>query len=202
LFNLIIGQLRCDSGKVFFDNGRDITNLIPHRIARQGIGTCFQISKIFPGLSVLDNIQVTCIVREGKSYRWYSSGSKMLREEALAILERVGLCGKSAEYASNLSYADQRCLELGITLATGPKLILLDEPTAGISPAETKSLMNLIIGQCKEKGQTIIFIEHDMNVVFEYAERIIVMNYGKIIKDGTPEEVSKDPEVQRIYLGR
>lgn len=200
LFNLLTGHLRPDSGRVIF-KGTDITKLPRHRICHMGIGRSFQVVNIFPTLSVFENIQVAAFVGQGKGTNLLSLSGNIAREETEAILEIVGLSDKANAGAGELSYGDQRRLEIGIALGGSPSLLLLDEPTAGLAPEETVATTDLIERLAKERSLTIVFIEHDMNVVFGISDKIRVMDLGKIIATGTSEEIKHNDEVQRIYLG-
>jgi branched-chain amino acid transport system ATP-binding protein len=200
LFNLITGHYRPDDGEVRFD-GRDITGHATHQVARAGIGRAFQITSIFPGLSVHENVQLGVIARLGESKRMTGRAAGRHAEEVTGILEDVGLAHLAAELAGNLSHGDQRALELAISVALEPKLLLLDEPTAGMAPGETTRTMDLVRRIADERRLTVLFCEHDMDVVFGTAHRILVMVQGGVLVDGTPEEVRDHPEVRRVYLG-
>ena len=200
LFNLITGRLRPDSGRVVFD-GRDITGRRPHVIARAGIGRAFQITTIFPKLTVRQNLQYSMLAHRGAIRRPYGLADRQCREEAMDLIEAVGL-GPYAELpAGQLSHGDQRETELAISLALGSKLVLLDEPTAGMSPFETQKAMELVRRIASERDLTLLFCEHDMEVVFGTARTVTVMHQGRILTAGTPEEVRRDPDVQKVYLG-
>ena len=166
-----------------------------------GIGRCFQVSKLFPELTAFENIQISSISKSGKVYNVYSSMNGTMRREVTDILDSVGLREMTDELAGCLSYGDQRRLEIGITLGLQPSLLLLDEPTAGVSRAEGHQLMGLVKNLAVAKSITVVFIEHDMDMVFKYAERVSVMHLGQVITTGTPEEIRNDETVRRIYLG-
>lgn len=200
LLDLITNRTRPTSGKVYFKD-KDITYLPPYDIVKLGLGKCFQISKLFPDLTVFENIQIACISKAGKVYNMYIPGNDFLRHEADQIIYSIGLTNMANTAAGYLSYGDQRRLEIGITLALQPTLLLLDEPTAGVSPAEGDEVMKLIKRLAAERTLTIIFIEHDMNIVFNYAEEITVMHYGAIIATGTPDAIRNNELVQSTYLG-
>ena len=200
LLDVITNRSHATSGRTYFRD-RDISNVPPHAIASLGIGRCFQISKLFSGLSANENVEIACLSRFGKVYQMYPSTRSAIRDEVAATLDSIGLAGMAHELAGHLSYGDQRRLEIGITLALSPVLLLLDEPTAGVSRAEGHELMKLIKKLAIEKALTIIFIEHDMDILFGYANRISVMYLGRLVMTGTPEEVRHDDMVQRIYLG-
>jgi branched-chain amino acid transport system ATP-binding protein len=200
LFNLLTGKLRPDSGRIVFE-GEDITRLSPHEICRKGIGRSFQRINIFPRLSAFDNVQVAVLSEEKKTRNIVFPVRKMVREKTNEILESVRLGDKKEVLAGLLAHGDQKRLEVGIALANRPKLVLLDEPTAGMSPEETERTTELIQKLTQEQGLTLVFVEHDMSVVFRISEKIRVMHLGKIIAGGKPEEIKANDEVQRIYLG-
>lgn len=200
LFNLLTGHLPLDSGRVIFQ-GRDITGLPPHTISRMGIGRSFQRLNIFPRLSTFDNVQVAVFSAQRQSRNLFSRASKLARRETEAILDNVGLLDKKDVKGGLLAHGDQKRLEMGIALAVEPNLLLLDEPTQGMSPRESAEITRLIQKLVKEKGLTLIFVEHDMNVVFGISDNIRVLHQGRIIFEGKPEEVKNNEEVQRIYLG-
>ena len=200
VLNLITGFLKPDSWKITF-KGEDITKFPPHRVSQRGIGLAFQVSSIFPKLTAYQNVQAPLFISRGKTTHLFSSASRMFQDEVTEILGKVGLLEKAYATADSLAQADRKRLELGMALATGADLLLLDEPTAGQSAKETPEVMELIRSINKDKGLTILFIEHKMDVVFGIAQRIIVMHHGRIIADGEPEAVRKNEEVQKAYLG-
>jgi branched-chain amino acid transport system ATP-binding protein len=200
LLDLITNRTHPTSGKVYFKE-KDITYLPPHAIVKLGIGKCFQISKLFAELTVFENIQIACISKAGKVYNMYSPGSDIMHPEVVEIIDSIGLRAMADGLAGYLSYGDQRRLEIGITLALRPMLLLLDEPTAGVSRVEGDEVMRLIKRLAVERALTIVFIEHDMNVVFNYADEITVMHQGAIIATGTPEAIKNNKLVQNCYLG-
>jgi branched-chain amino acid transport system ATP-binding protein len=200
LFNLLTGHLPLDSGRVIFQ-GRDITGLPPHTISRMGIGRSFQRLNIFPRLSAFDNVQVAVFSAQRQSRNLFSRASRLARRETEAILDSVGLLDKKDVKGGLLAHGDQKRLEMGIALAVEPTLLLLDEPTQGMSPRESAEITRLIQKLVKEKGLTLIFVEHDMNVVFGISDNIKVLHQGRIIFEGKPEEVKNNQEVQKIYLG-
>ena len=199
-FNLLTSHLMADSGKIIFRN-EDITNLTPYKVCWRGLAKSFQITSIFPLLSVLENVQVALQVKRGKSLNFFRSAKGELRDEALEILETVGLLRHADETSALLAHGDQKLLELAITLASEPYMLLLDEPTAGMAAEETATTIELIQRLNKERGLTILFTEHDMSVVLSISQKIMVMNYGRVIARGTPEEVRDNEEVRRVYLG-
>lgn len=200
LFNLITGQLKPDRGKVTF-NGENIGTLPPHEVCRRGIARSFQIANIFHRLSVFKNVQVSVLSRQEKSNRFFHPAHRMAVQETDRILESVGLLDKVDDIAGSLSHGDQRILEIAIALGTEPQLLILDEPTAGMSPDETAATMSLIRRLSETQGLTILFCEHDMDVVFNTAQSIMVMHYGKTIIQANPEEVRANRTVQEAYLG-
>ena len=200
-FNLLTGQLAPTSGRIVFD-GRDIAGTPPHGIAHLGIARSFQRTSIFPTLSLLDNVWLAAFARQ-ESWRglaWRrTDGYPKLAERAMAMLEEVGLAGKHDEPARAISHGEQRQLELAIALAATPRLLLLDEPAAGLSPDETKKMVALVR---KLKGRyTIILIEHKIDVVMSMSDRISVMHFGSVIAEGVPAEIQRNAEVRRAYLG-
>lgn len=199
-FNLVSGFLKPDSGRTIF-NGEDITNLPPHRICQKGISRSFQVASIYPMLSVFENVQGALFSNKGKALSLFSSAKSTLKEEAYRILESVELSDQADVIGGELSQGDRKQLELGIVLANEPDLLLLDEPTAGMSPEETAGTMALIKKMRNEQKLTILFTEHDMSVVFGMAKRISVMHQGSLIADGQPEAVKANEEVHKIYLG-
>ena len=200
LFNLITGHLPIDEGKLTFKD-LDITNRPPHQICRLGVGRSFQRTNIFPRLTVFQNIQAAVLVHRGKSFTFFRPVESFFQEETGEILGRVGLGEYAQTVSGSLSYGFQKQLELGIALASEPELLLLDEPTAGMSAQETHQTMELIGKITREKGLTLLFTEHDMEVVFSISQRIMVLHQGRLIAEGTPEEVRRNPEVQKVYLG-
>jgi branched-chain amino acid transport system ATP-binding protein len=200
LFNLITGQLKADRGRVIF-NGKEITKLPTHEICGRGIARSFQLANIFPRLSVFRNVQVSVLSQQRRSNNLFRPARSMAIEETTRILESVGLQSKADHVAGSLSHGDQRILEIAIALGNEPQMMVLDEPTAGMSPEETARTMALIKGLAEKRGLTILFCEHDMDVVFHAAQSIMVMHYGKTIIQGKPEEVRKNRAVQEAYLG-
>jgi branched-chain amino acid transport system ATP-binding protein len=197
-FNCLTGVLRPTSGTIVF-NGEDVTNLPPNMISQKGIARSYQITNILPNASALENVRVAAQSRRHawnmvKDHRDFADTN----ERAEAALQAVGLLAKAGELAANLSHGEQRNLEIGIALATEPSLLCLDEPTAGMSAAETAETMQLI--QRIAKRHTILIVEHDMQVVMELADRITVFHYGSVLAEGTPEEIQKNRKVLEVYL--
>jgi branched-chain amino acid transport system ATP-binding protein len=200
LFNLITGQLKPDRGKVRLDD-EEIGHLPPHEVCRRGIARSFQIANIFHRLNVFKNVQVSVLSRQKKSNRFFYPAHRMAVKETDRILESVGLLDRADDIAGSLSHGDQRILEIAIALGTEPQLLVLDEPTAGMSPDETTAAMTLIRRLSETQGLTILFCEHDMDVVFNTAQSIMVMYHGKTIIQAEPEEVRRNKTVQEAYLG-
>lgn len=202
LFNVMTGLLKPDTGDVVFE-GDPITGMPPHRIIRKGIGRSFQITNIFPRMSVFENVQVALFSHHRTGNNPFSLARKSTRvgAEALALLDQVGLAEKYDASASVLSHGDQKRLEIAISLASRPKLLMLDEPTAGMSRFESRETVSLLQRISREQGLTLIFTEHDMDIVFAISEKIMVLQQGAVIADGTPAEIKANPEVRKAYLG-
>jgi branched-chain amino acid transport system ATP-binding protein len=201
LFNLITGHLRPDTGAVRLD-GRDITGAAPYRLCGMGIGRSFQRTNIFPQLTVFENLQAAFLVHRGRGLNFWSLAESFYRDETTALLASIGLAGQERTIAGTLSYGNQKQLELGLALASDPKILLLDEPTAGMSAGETHDTIRLLERIAAERELTLLFTEHDMEVVFGIAQKIAVLHQGQKIAEGTPQEVRNDPEVRRVYLGQ
>ncbi len=201
LFNVITGKLPADSGQIVFQ-GQDITNKPPHEVVRLGICRTFQKSSIFPGLTVFENVRMARQMKMGGSRRIFAArdGLKTVQEETRAVLDRLGLGDKGKMLASSLSHGDQRLMEIGVALAGAPRLLLLDEPTAGMSPRETEQTMHLIRQLAKDVA--VILVEHDMEVVMTISDKVSVMHQGAIIAEGKPDEIQKNDQVREAYLGK
>ena len=200
LFNLITGHLEPDSGRVRLD-GRDITGIAPHQTCRLGLGRSFQRTNIFPKLSVFENLQAAFLVHHGRGGNFWSRSETFYRDEVTALLRSIGLADQGQTLSGTLSYGNQKQLELGLALASDPSVLLLDEPTAGMSASETHETIRLLERIAGERSLTLLFTEHDMEVVFGIAQKIAVLHQGRVIAEGTPDEVRNDPEVRRVYLG-
>jgi branched-chain amino acid transport system ATP-binding protein len=200
LFNLICGQLQPDDGKILL-NDEDISKLTAHVICRKGVARSFQIANVFPRLSVFRNVQVSVLSQQKLSDKLFQPAARLAVEETNRILESVGLLDKQMDVAGSLSHGDKRILEIAIALGNEPDLLILDEPTAGMSPEETTTAMALIQRLAREQGLTILFCEHDMEVVFGTAQSIMVMQQGRTIVQDEPETVRQNSEVQQAYLG-
>jgi branched-chain amino acid transport system ATP-binding protein len=199
-FNLLTGHLRADAGTVSFE-GRDITGAQPHAICRMGIGRSFQHTNIFRKLTVFENVQAALIAHGGRARDFWSCARALYHDEAWAMLESLGLAEHGCSAADALSHGNQKQLELGIALASNPRLLLLDEPTAGMSAVETRAAIALLERIAADRRLTLLFTEHDMDVVFSIARKIAVLHQGRLIAEGTPAEVRADREVRRVYLG-
>ncbi|HUN52220.1 MAG TPA: ABC transporter ATP-binding protein [Candidatus Sulfotelmatobacter sp.] len=200
LFNLISGHLRPTAGQVMLD-GHDITGVPPHRICGMGLGRSFQRTNIFPKLTVFENVQAALLAHRGQGRNFWSRSNGLCRDETWQLLSSIGLAEQAQATAGTLSYGNQKQIELGIALASDPKILLLDEPTAGMSASETHEAIALLERIAGERSLTLLFTEHDMAVVFSIAQKIAVMHQGRIIADGSPETVRADAEVRRVYLG-
>ena len=200
LFNMISGMFPPTAGEIRL-RGRRISGLPPHEINRLGFSRSFQITNIFHRLSVFENLRIGVMARHGVRYGLFTPVSRMraVNEEAEAILERVRLTERRDHPAGDLTYSEQRALEIGMTLATGADVILLDEPTSGMSRAESQRAVQLI--REVTEGKTLLVVEHDMNVVFSLCDRVSVLVYGRILATGTPDEIRNNAEVQEAYLG-
>jgi branched-chain amino acid transport system ATP-binding protein len=199
-FNVLNGQLKPDAGRILF-NGNDITGNKPRDIWRQGVGRTFQITQTYGSMSVLENVQMALISFHGKLLSMLGRASEYYCDEAMALLERVGMAGQAGRGCGVLAYGDLKRVELAVALTNQPKLLLMDEPTAGMAPKERVALMRLTAEIVRERGVAVLFTEHDMDVVFTHAHNVIVLNRGHVIARGRPEDVRNDPQVRDVYLG-
>ena len=199
IFNIVGGQLAPDAGRVLLE-GRDVTGLPPRRICRLGVGRTFQIAQTFASMTVAENVQMTLISRRRRTRAWWPAAHALYRDEALALLQGLHMGEHADRRCSELAYGDVKRVELAIALAGAPKLLLMDEPTAGMAPQERAQLMQLAAGIARARGIGILFTEHDMDAVFAHADRIIVLVRGKIITAGTREAIRADPQVRQAYL--
>ena len=198
-FRLISGEMTPSSGRIWFD-GRDITGLPQHAVARLGVAKSYQITNIFPHLTVLENVRVA-VQGPARAFEFWSRADRLdgVRERAQALLRTVGLGDKAELLAAHLSHGEKRHLEIAIALASEPALLLLDEPTAGMSPEETDETMLLI--RELAAGRTVVLVEHKMKLVMKISDRITVLHQGQVLAEGTPDEIRANTAVQQTYLG-
>ncbi len=199
-FNILNGQLAADSGRVTIA-GVDTTGSPPRKIWRLGVGRTFQITATFSTMTVRENVQVALLSYQRRLATWWRAAAGMHRIEADVLLGQVGIAEQGDRPCSELAYGDLKRVELAVALANQPKLLLMDEPTAGMAPQERNDLMALVVSIVRAKGIAVLFTEHDMDVVFAHADEIIVLDRGRLIAHGTPPEVRANPLVQRVYLG-
>ncbi|MCP4722755.1 MAG: ABC transporter ATP-binding protein [Desulfobacteraceae bacterium] len=202
LFNLITGKFPPTSGKIFFD-GEEISGLPKYKIVRKGISRSFQIVNLYPDLTVFNNVRIGVLSHQKMTMNLFKNVNQLdgISQEVDRILDLVHLKDKRGLSANALSHGDQKCLEMAMALTNNPKLLLLDEPTAGMSPEETQYTIELIKDIWKKTGTTIIFTEHDLDMVFAISTHILVLQMGRVIAEGTPEEIKHDPKVRKAYLG-
>jgi branched-chain amino acid transport system ATP-binding protein len=200
LFKLITGHLKPDSGRILF-KGEPITGLPPYRICRRGISLAFQIVNIFSRMSVFENVQAAVLSRQGEAGNLFRSARRMAVPETMEVLESVGLQDKARRVSGTLSYGDQKVLEIAIALSTRPEFLILDEPTAGMSPEETELCIDLIRRLSADFGLTVLFCEHNVELVFAISDEIMVLRAGQTIIQDRPEVVRRNEAVQEAYLG-
>ena len=201
LMNLLTGMLRPDSGQVFLGGG-EITSLGPDARVKKGLARTFQINTLFPQLSAIESVALAVLEREGAAHNWWRGLPRFrdVIDEAHAILSSLGLANASFRITKELPYGQQRLLEIALALATRPRVLLLDEPAAGVPKDESAALFDAIANLSREL--TILFIEHDMDVVFRFASKIIVMVGGRILVQGSPDDIARDARVREVYLGK
>ncbi|NMM43340.1 ABC transporter ATP-binding protein [Rhodospirillaceae bacterium KN72] len=199
-FNMLMGQLKPSAGRVSL-NGEDITGKPPRDIWRRGVGRTFQITGTYQSMTVAENVQMALISHHRKIFAIRPFAHKLYRDEALALLEIVGMADQADRACAILAYGDLKRLELAIALANNPTLLLMDEPTAGMAPKERERLMQLTADIVRDRNISVLFTEHDMDVVFAHAHHIMVLNRGELIADGTAAEVRNNAQVQEVYLG-
>jgi branched-chain amino acid transport system ATP-binding protein len=200
MYNLMTGTLSPTSGEVRF-RGEDITPLDPHERVHRGLGRSYQVTNVFDGLSVRRNIRAPIIARSKQRWNLLGSTTEEIESETDRVLELVGLEDIENTTCSALSYGDKRRVEIGVALATDPNLILLDEPTAGMNPSETERMVDLVESLDEGTDKSFFMTEHDIDIIFSVASRILVLDRGEIIADGTPEEIRQNERVQSAYLG-
>jgi branched-chain amino acid transport system ATP-binding protein len=199
-FNVLSGAFAPSQGQVFF-MGRDITGARPHDFAHLGIAKSFQITNLFPNFTALENVRIALQAHVSRYGLWRRRAAlEGLSDEAATLLETVGLADRSARLARELAHGQQRALEIAVALAAKPKLLLMDEPTAGMSPEETKVMMDLI--QKLVQQRTVVLVEHKMKMVMGISERIVVLHHGELIAEGTPDDIRTNDLVKRVYLGQ
>jgi branched-chain amino acid transport system ATP-binding protein len=201
-YNMLSGRMHPTAGTIVFQD-RDITGMPAHRISRMGVSRSFQINNIFNEMTVRENVEVALTAFHGDSRRWMNiaSRNKPIQQEADELLDRLSLTDIASKRAGFISYGDKRLVEIAVVLATRPQLVLLDEPTAGMTPDETQRVTALVKSLAATGDYTFLITEHDMGVVFDVADRILVMHRGENLVLGTPQEVKAHPEVRRAYLG-
>jgi branched-chain amino acid transport system ATP-binding protein len=199
-FNMVNGQLHADVGSIRFD-GAELVGKKPRAIWRLGVGRTFQIAETFASLTVVENVQMALLSADGKLFSMWRKAAAHKRDEALALLEQVGMAPQADRPCSVLAYGDVKRVELAIAMANRPKLLLMDEPTAGMAPKERNELMALTKQLVVERNMAVLFTEHSMDVVFAYADRTIVLARGRLIAAGKPNEIRAHPKVQEVYFG-
>jgi branched-chain amino acid transport system ATP-binding protein len=199
-FNMLGGQITPDAGEVRFE-GQLINGLGPERVWRLGIGRTFQIAATFASMNVRENVQMALLSHHQQLGAWWRSAPSYFREEAEHLLEHTGLRMQADRPCAVLSYGDLKRLELAMALGSSPKMLLMDEPTSGMAPAERFAMMKLVRSLVASEGISVLFTEHDMDVVFGHADRVIVLNRGRVIATGTPSDIRQQKQVQDVYLG-
>jgi branched-chain amino acid transport system ATP-binding protein len=199
-FNMINGQLRPDGGRVLFQD-RDITGSTPRQIWRLGVGRTFQIAATFGSMTVAENVQMALLSYGGEIFSMFGAAAKRHRERALELLAQVGMAEAADRPCHELAYGDVKRVELAIALANDPRLLLMDEPTAGMAPRERNELIALVKQLVEKRQMSVLFTEHSMDVVFAFADRIIVLARGKLIADGNASAIRQNPQVQEVYFG-
>jgi branched-chain amino acid transport system ATP-binding protein len=199
-FNMISGQHRPSSGRILLE-GRDITDLKPRHIWRLGVGRTFQVAATYATMTVVENVEMALLSRDNKLLHMWRPASSFVREEALELLRQIQMQDQAHRPCSSLAYGDVKRIELAIALANKPRLLLMDEPAAGMGPKERNELMALTKQLVVERGMAVLFTEHSMDVVFAYADRTVVLARGQLIAAGTPQEIRAIPKVQEVYFG-
>jgi branched-chain amino acid transport system ATP-binding protein len=200
-FNMLNGQIAPDEGEFLLD-GRPLAGLTPRDIWRHGVGRTFQVAQTFGSMTVRENVQVALLSERRRLFSLFGSATRFEADQADGLLARVGMLEQAARPCSMLAYGDLKRVELAVALANRPKLLLMDEPTAGMAPAERTSLMRLAADLARDEGLAVLFTEHDMSVVFGFASRVVVLHRGEVIAAGAPEEIRNDARVKEVYLGR
>lgn len=200
VFNLLSGQLPADRGSIRLA-GQELLGRGPREICRMGVGRTFQIAETFSSLSVLENVQMALLSADRRIFSFWRRAHDHRRDDALRLLEQVGMQDQAGQTCADLSYGDVKRVELAMAMADSPGLLLMDEPTAGMAPAERLELMALTRRWVDQSGSSVLFTEHSMDVVFAFADRIVVLAEGRVIADGKPQDVRQDPRVQQVYFG-
>ncbi|HLR77896.1 MAG TPA: ABC transporter ATP-binding protein [Burkholderiaceae bacterium] len=199
-FNMLNGQMPADSGQVRL-GGKDILGLSPRHIARLGVGRTFQVAATFPSMTVQENVQMALAAHHRRVFRLWSRMRDQFAAQALSLLDQVQMADQATRSCSELAYGDVKRVELAMALAAGPRLMLMDEPTAGMAPSERHAMMGLTRELARQRNMAVLFTEHSMDVVFAWADRIIVLARGRIVADGDPAAIRANPDVQRVYFG-
>ncbi len=199
-FNILNGQYRPETGSITFD-GHDIAGMKPRDIWRLGVGRTFQIAATFSSMTVVENVQMAILSRESRLFQLWKPASSFFLDEAMSLLEQVGMAAQAQRPCGVLAYGDVKRVELAVALANKPRLLLMDEPTAGMAPRERNALMALTKKLVVEKNMSVLFTEHSMDVVFEFADRMIVLARGQLIAEGDGETIRNHPKVQEVYFG-
>jgi branched-chain amino acid transport system ATP-binding protein len=199
-FNMVNGQLRADAGSIMLD-GHELIGLRPREIWHLGVGRTFQIAATFSSLSAVENVQMALLSADNRLYAMWRPAARHRRDEAIALLDQVGMASQADRPCSVLAYGDVKRVELAIAMANRPKLLLMDEPTAGMAPKERNDLMALTKRLVVERNMAVLFTEHSMDVVFAYADRMAVLARGRMIAEGAPAEIRDHPKVQEVYFG-
>lgn len=199
-FNMINGQLKPDDGEILFE-GQNIAGLAPRAIWRRGVGRTFQVAATFGSMTVIENVQMALISHARETYHLWRPAASLHRERALALLAQVGMQDAADRPSRELAYGDVKRIELAIALANEPRLLLMDEPTAGMGPGERHAMIALVKKLVTERGISVLFTEHSMDVVFSYADRIIVLARGRLIADGSAAQIREDTKVKEVYFG-
>jgi len=199
-FNMLMGQLPVTAGQVLLA-GKDITGLKPRQVWRKGVGRTFQITATYTSMTVVENVQMALLSHHGEVFRFLPYATRKYRDQALALLEMVNMADQADRHCAVLAYGDLKRMELAIALAHEPKVLLMDEPTAGMAPKERVALMQLTAEIVRDRGVSVLFTEHDMDVVFAHSHRIMVLNRGRLIAEGDADAIRNNPTVQEVYLG-
>ena len=199
-FNMLMGQLKATAGEVLL-GGENITGLKPRQVWRKGVGRTFQITATYASMTVVENVQMALLSHHREVFSFLSYATRRYRSQALALLDMVNMADQADRHCAVLAYGDLKRMELAIALAHDPKVLLMDEPTAGMAPKERVALMQLTADIVRDKGVSVLFTEHDMDVVFAHSHRIMVLNRGRLIAEGDADAIRNNPMVQEVYLG-